>query len=231
MILQVININVYYGQSHVLHEVCININECGTVCVLGRNGVGKTTLLRSIIGLKEIKTGNIKLDGEDITDKEVHQIARKGVGYVPQGREIFTDFTVEENLRLGMLVRRTGHKTIPEHVLEMFPILRDRLHLNAGNLSGGEKQMLAFARALVAEPRLLLLDEPTEGLAPIIVKEVREKIVESGKDRGVLLVEQNIATALATANFAYMIKKGTVVAEGMIDVLASDGIIEKHMAV
>ena len=229
MLLKVIDIDVYYGESHVLHNLHLDVNENETVCVLGRNGVGKTTLLKTIIGLKKAKRGKIIFAGNDISKADTHEIARKGVGYVPQGREIFAGFTVEENLRLGMLELKKGNKRIPESVLEMFPILKERLKQSADNLSGGEQQMLAFARALVGEPRLLLLDEPTEGLAPLIVKEIQKKILECAKDKGILLVEQKLETALATAKIAYIMKKGAIVVEGTVEQLINDGIIHKHL--
>ena len=196
-LLEVKSLNTYYGESHILRDVDINVKSGEMVCLIGRNGVGKTTLLKSLIGLLKPKKGEIYLIGEDIKRNPPHQRARKGMAYVPQGREIIPYLTVEENLMIGMESLPGGlskNKKIDSIVYELFPILKDFLARKGGDLSGGQQQQLAIARALLGKPKLLLLDEPTEGIQPNIVLDIEKAINKIIKDAGigVLLVEQHL---------------------------------------
>ena len=196
-ILEVKSLNTYYGESHILRDVDLNVKDGEMVCLIGRNGVGKTTLLKSLIGLLKVKKGEINFIGENVNRKAPHQRARKGMAYVPQGREIISYLTVEENLMLGMESLPGGlskNKNINSYIYDLFPILNDFLARKGGDLSGGQQQQLAIARALLGKPKLLLLDEPTEGIQPNIVLDIENAInliiKESGI--GVLLVEQHL---------------------------------------
>jgi branched-chain amino acid transport system ATP-binding protein len=211
------NINTYYGDSHILRDMSLTVKAGETVALLGRNGVGKTTTLKSIVGWVPPRRGSVKLDGAEIAGGEMMAIARRGVSLVPEERRIFTNLTVAENLRLAMVTARKPGWSL-EHVYEKFPRLRERLKHKGDEISGGEKQMLAIARALVQDTRVLLLDEPTEGLAPLIVREV-EAIVREIKAAGmtILLVEQNWYSALSVADRCYIIDGGTVRFEGTPD--------------
>jgi len=212
----------YYGESHILKSVSLTVGAGETVALLGRNGVGKTTTLKSIVGWVKPRSGSVKLGGEEIAGSDMMTIARKGISLVPEERRIFTNLTVAENLRLAQITARRPGWTL-ERVYERFPRLRDRLANKGDEISGGEKQMLAIARALVQDTRVLLLDEPTEGLAPLIVREV-ESIVRDISAQGmtILLVEQNFYSALAVAQRCYVIDQGTIAFEGLPEELRSD---------
>lgn len=211
--LSVSDVNAYYGDSHVLQGVNLEVNrEC--VAVLGRNGMGKTTLLRAIMGLTPPRSGDISWKGEDVAGMKPYEIAGRGLGYVPQGRRLFKSLSVEEHLRLTHQKSKSHEQWTPDSVFQLFPELRDRRKLSGTKLSGGEQQMLAIGRALVTNPRLLLLDEPSEGLAPVAVERVIE-IVKGLLDRdiAVLLVEQNMHVAERLADRVYVLVSGKTVFE------------------
>ncbi len=208
--LRVRGLNTYYGESHILRDLSLEIAHGETVALLGRNGVGKTTTLKSIVGWLRPASGSVELEGVGIAGREMMEIARLGVALVPEERRIFTNLTVAENLKLAQVTARRSGWTL-ERVYEKFPRLRERLRNRGDEISGGEKQMLAIARALVQDIKVLLLDEPTEGLAPLIVREV-ERIVREIKAEGItiLLVEQNLYSALSVADRCYVIDQGTI---------------------
>ncbi|HOJ52085.1 MAG TPA: ABC transporter ATP-binding protein [Syntrophales bacterium] len=231
--LQVKEIHTYYGKSHILHGVNLELKEGEVVCLLGRNGVGKSTTLKSIMGIVRPKEGSIIFQDQELVGKTPHEIARLGVGYVPEDRRIFRSLTVHENLIMGL---KPGQKnedaknvwTI-EKIYERFPRLAERKGNKGGYLSGGEQQMLTVARTLVGNPRLILVDEPTEGLAPLIVKDVLEMLA-SVRDSGVtiLLVEQNFKAALKIADRFYVMGKGKIVFEGNTEALLNAHDIRKN---
>ncbi len=210
------DVHTYYGDSYVLQGVSLRVAPGQLVAVLGRNGVGKTTLIRSVVGFTPPRRGRIWLRGQEITHRPSHAIARMGVGLVPQGRRIFPSLSVEENL----VVAARGEGWTLERVYELFPRLRERAHHRGGKLSGGEQQMLAIGRALMTNPSLLLLDEPSEGLAPKLVLDLAHVLLQL-KERGlsVLMVEQNLPLALRLADYVYVMSKGTVVFEGSPEAL------------
>lgn len=209
-----------YGQSRVLEAVKLSVAEGEAVTLLGRNGVGKTTLLRTIVGLHPAEQGIVQLNGEDITDDPPYTRARKGIGYVPQGRGIFPHLTVDENLRVGFasLAGRAGKReqAIPDYVYELFPLLRRVASRKGGVLSGGEQQQLALARALVAQPKLLILDEPTEGIQPSIVQQIEEALreIRTRLKIAILLVEQYLDFAWSIADRFYVMRSGRIIDEG-----------------
>jgi branched-chain amino acid transport system ATP-binding protein len=218
-LLRVAGIDTYYGDSHILKNLSFEIRSGETVALLGRNGVGKTTTLKSIVGWVPPRAGTVTFDGTDITGKAMMENARRGISLVPEERRIFTNLTVYENIKLAQVTARgTGWSL--QDVYDHFPRLKERATNKGDEISGGEKQMLAIARALVQNTRLLLLDEPTEGLAPLIVREV-EAIVREIKAKGmtILLVEQNFYSALAVADRCYVIDQGTIQFEGTPDEL------------
>ncbi|MGH6933398.1 MAG: ABC transporter ATP-binding protein [Dongiaceae bacterium] len=208
MTLRVERINCYYGNVRVLRDVSLELAAGEVLCLLGRNGAGKTSTLKSIMGLMKPRSGRIVLDGVDLTALPAHEIPKRGVAYVPQGRRLFAELTVEENLTIGLLARDRGHET-RERVLELFPVLRERLRQRSGTLSGGEQEMLAVARALCLEPKVLLLDEPTEGLMPRMIATILAT-VGSLKAQGVaiILVEQRVEAALAVADRVLFMENG-----------------------
>jgi branched-chain amino acid transport system ATP-binding protein len=207
-------VSASYGAVPVLRDVSLRLEPGEVLCLLGRNGAGKTTTVKTVMGLVRPRAGRIALDGRDLAALRPHEIPRLGLAYVPQGRRLFPFLSVAENLRMGLLVGGHGRETL-DSVLGLFPILRDRLPQAAGTLSGGEQQMLATARALCARPRVLLMDEPTEGLAPLLVRRLLETIVTL-RDRGVgvLLVEQRVEAALSVADRAVLMENGQVRFEG-----------------
>lgn len=228
MMLKIENIHTYYGLSHILFGVSLEVSEGEIVCLLGRNGAGKSTTMRSIMGLTPPLQGTIKFKGEVITGKKPYQIARRGVGYVPDDRRVFADLTVGENLEISE--RKTGAAATwdKESVYDLFPPLRDIDSRKAGFLSGGEQQMLAIGRALMTNPEFLLLDEPTEGLAPLVV-EMLEAQIDKLREKGVtvLLAEQNVKVALRLSDRAYVIDDGVIRYHGSIEDLRENEEINK----
>jgi urea transport system ATP-binding protein len=233
-ILEVRGLNVYYGESHILRDVDLHVVRGQMVCLIGRNGVGKTTMLKTILGLLTARSGEINLDGQQISRMATDRRVRSGIAYVPQGREIIPRLTVAENLILGMEARAGGRKaqdTIPEHIFELFPVLKQMLNRMGGDLSGGQQQQLAIARALMGNPRLLVLDEPTEGIQPSIVLEIEAAVKKIVRETGisVLLVEQHLHF-VRQADWYYAMQKGGIVASGSTQELSPE-IIQKFLAV
>jgi urea transport system ATP-binding protein len=233
-ILEVRGLNVYYGESHILRDVDLHIFPGQMVCLIGRNGVGKTTLLKTILGLLNARSGEIYLEGQAISRIATDRRVRSGIAYVPQGREIIPRLTVAENLILGMEARAGGRKkqdTIPEHIFELFPVLKQMLNRMGGDLSGGQQQQLAIARALMGNPRLLVLDEPTEGIQPSIILEIEAAVKKIVRETGisVLLVEQHLHF-VRQADWYYAMQKGGIVASGSTQELSPE-IVQKFLAV
>ncbi|CAN5830916.1 urea ABC transporter ATP-binding subunit UrtE [soil metagenome] len=231
--IQVDQLNQYYGSSHTLRGISLAVNKGECLALLGRNGVGKTTLLKCIMGVLPVSSGSVTLEGKDITRLAAHQRARRGIAYVPQGREIFARLTVEENLLMG-LATKSGRQasSINDDVYELFPVLKDMLHRRGGDLSGGQQQQLAIARALLAEPRLIIFDEPTEGIQPSIIKDI-ERVIHVLRERGemgIILCEQYFDFARALADQFVVLSRGEVVACGKQDSMDSDD-VKKHLAV
>jgi len=214
--LQVKDINQYYGGSHILRDVSAEARLGKVTVVLGRNGVGKTTLLKSLMGLVPIKTGSIEFAGKPIHQATPYARARAGIGFVPQGREIFPRLTVEENLLMGLAPKAGGSK-IPARIFEMFPVLKDMLHRRGGDLSGGQQQQLAIGRALAGDPKILILDEPTEGIQPSIIKDIGNVIsaLTKGGEMAVLLVEQYYDFAKSLADHYLVISRGEIIKQGL----------------
>jgi urea transport system ATP-binding protein len=230
--LSISNLEQFYGGSHTLWDITMEIPQGSVTCLMGRNGMGKTTLLRCVMGLVGAKSGSIVYEGTDLRSVAAEQRSRMGIGYVPQGREIFAQLSVEENLRIGLGVRRTPSRGVPEHLYEMFPVLKKMLRRRGGDLSGGQQQQLAIARALLIEPRLLILDEPCEGIQPNIVHEIGDVILRLNKDHGltVLLVEQKLPFARRVANEFRVLDKGRFVVGGPIADLTDD-LVRHHLTV
>jgi urea transport system ATP-binding protein len=230
--LKLTNVDSYYDRSHILHAVCLEIPIGQVMAVLGRNGTGKTTLLKTLMGLTDRMEGQISLDGTEIEKDPTFRRARAGIAYVPQGREIIPDFSIRENILMGAFARADGKREIPELVPEMFPYLMDNLERSGGILSGGQQQQLAIARALAAHPRIILLDEPNEGIQPSIVEEIEAVIIRLNRQLGltVVLVEQNVSFARQAAHRFAMMEKGRIVVAGAIAEL-SDDMVHRHMAV
>lgn len=228
--LEIEHLDQFYGGSHTLWDLSLRVEQGDCLCVMGRNGVGKTTLLRSIMGTVATQSGVIRFGGADLRKLPVHARAKLGIGYVPQGREIFPQLTVEENLHLGLVATRD--EAIPERIFELFPVLKTMKHRRGGDLSGGQQQQLAIGRALVLRPSLLVLDEPTEGIQPNIVQEIGNILVRLNREDGIsiILVEQKLAFAKAVASRFAIMDRGRVVFEGGIGSLADD-VVKKHLVV
>jgi len=231
-VLAVKGLNQFYGGSHILWDVDLSVPDGTLICLMGRNGMGKTTLLKCIMGLLRTASGNVTFDGVDLLKRRAEERARLGIGYVPQGREIFSHLTVEENLKVGLGVRKNGARAIPQRIFDLFPVLKKMMHRRGGDLSGGQQQQLAIGRALVLEPKLLILDEPTEGIQPNIVHEIGDIILRLNKDEGlaVLLVEQKLPFARRVASEFCVLSNGRQVAGGEIAEL-TDEIVRVHLSV
>ena len=231
-LLQTRGVNQFYGGSHILWDVDLDVRQGSITCLMGRNGMGKTTLLKCVMGLLPIREGSIHFGGEDLLRRAAEQRAGLGIGYVPQGREIFPQLTVEENLQLGVYVRPDRSRAALEPIYDTFPVLKKMLRRRGGDLSGGQQQQLAIGRALVFNPRLLILDEPCEGIQPNIVAEIGDLLIRLNRDTGltVLLVEQKLPFARRVATDFRILDKGRLAAQGAIDAL-SDALVRRHLSV
>ncbi len=225
-------LNQYYGQSHTLWELDIEIPKNQCTCILGRNGVGKTTLVQSIMGLAPNVTGEIWFDGKNISNLSAEHRAPMGIAYIPQGRQIFAQLTVEENIRTGFFASRAKHDNVPDSIYELFPVLREMGHRRGGDLSGGQQQQLAIARALVLDPKVLIMDEPAEGIQPTIVQEIGDVITQLVQDHGmtILLVEQKLPFARRVGERYLILDRGRLMVEGDMSAL-DDTLIKKYLTV
>ena len=230
--LSLTNLESYYGRSRALNGISLEIEPQRITGIAGRNGTGKTTLLKTIMGLTDAARGSIRLNGQDISALPTHGRARAGIAYVPQGRGIIPEFTIRENIVMGAFANRAGRRSIPEIVPELFPYLAANLDRPGGVLSGGQQQQLAIARALAAEPDVVLLDEPNEGIQPSIVEEIERVILRLSREFGltVILVEQNIGFLRRAASRFAMLEKGRVVESGPIEDL-TDAVVDRHMTI
>ena len=230
--IQIKDVNQYYKQSHTLWNLNLEIKKGRCTCIMGRNGVGKTTLSKVIMGLLPIKSGELIYDGNDISSLSADKRAGIAIGYVPQGREIFSQLTVQENLEIGVLVNRNKIKKVPNKIFDLFPVLKDMANRKGGDLSGGQQQQLAIGRALCIDPKFLILDEPSEGIQPNIVAQIGEVIdyLTKEEEMTVMLVEQKLPFARRHGDDFYVLDRGSVVANGEIEQL-SDEIVKKYMSV
>jgi urea transport system ATP-binding protein len=228
-VLEIAQVNQFYGGSHTLWDAALEVPAGGCVCLMGRNGVGKTTLLKVIMGLLPSRSGSIRFGGQELAGTPPERRARLGIGYVPQGREIFADLTVEENLKVGLAAKRV--RELPKRIFAMFPVLQKMLGRRGGDLSGGQQQQLAIGRALANDPKLIILDEPTEGIQPNIVHEIGN-VIKTLNEEGiaVLLVEQKLPFARRVARTFCMMDRGHTVATGAIADL-SDDLVRQHLVV
>ena len=231
-VLSVTGLNQFYGGSHTLWDVSLDVPARSRTCLMGRNGMGKTTLLKCIMGLLPATSGKIVFDGANLGAQPPEARARLGIGYVPQGREIFPQLTVAENLQVGVGIRRNGSSGVPPRIFDLFPVLKTMRHRRGGDLSGGQQQQLAIGRALVLEPSLLILDEPTEGIQPNIVHEIGDIILKLNEEMGltVLLVEQKLPFARRVASEFRILEKGRCIAGGAIGSLTDD-LVRAHLSV
>jgi len=231
-VLEIRALNHFYGGSHTLWDVDLNVRAGSRMCVMGRNGMGKTTLLKCLMGLQPVQSGSMTFEGADLRKCAAEQRAQLGIGYVPQGREIFSHLTVEENLRVGLGIRKNGPRSIPPRIFDLFPALKSMMKRLGGDLSGGQQQQLAIGRALVLEPKLLILDEPTEGIQPNIVHEIGDIILKLNQEQGLtlLLVEQKLPFARRVASEFCILGKGRRVAAGPIEELTDD-VVRTHLSV
>ena len=230
--LKIEQLNQYYGQSHTLWDLDLDVPEGQCTVLMGRNGVGKTTLLQCIMGLLQIKSGVIDYKGKDLRKVSAEQRAGLGIGYVPQGRQIFPLMTVEENLQIGLPARRDGLRKVPDFIYELFPVLKEMLGRRGGDLSGGQQQQLAIGRALVTDPSLLILDEPTEGIQPNIVADIGNIVRRLNREMGltVLLVEQKLPFARKVADRFCLLDRGRAVATGEMPEL-NEELIQQYLTV
>jgi urea transport system ATP-binding protein len=231
-VLAVKSFNQFYGGSHTLWDVDLFVPAGSRMCLMGRNGMGKTTLLKCIMGLLPASSGSITFEGTDLLKCRAEERARIGIGYVPQGREIFSHLTVQENLSIGLGIRKNGPRAIPQRIFDLFPVLKQMMNRRGGDLSGGQQQQLAIGRALVLEPKLLILDEPTEGIQPNVVHEIGDIILRLNKEEGltVLLVEQKLPFARRVASEFCILANGRRVASGEISEL-TDEVVHAHLSV
>ena len=230
--LELSNVTSYYRNSPALQDVSLSVSKGEFLSVLGRNGVGKTTLMRAILGLMDRTTGSIKLDGEELIKKPTHDRAKAGIGYVPQGRGILPKFTVRENLRMGTFAADGKDGDIDEWIFELFPILKQFLNRQGGNLSGGQQQQLAIGRALLTKPKVILLDEPAEGIQPNIVEQIEEVLVDLNSKRGltIVLVEQNVEFARRASQSFVILDRGSLAIQGAVMEL-TDELVNQYMTV
>ena len=231
-ILQVSRLNQFYGESHTLWDLDLSVIKGKCTVLMGRNGVGKTTLLQCIMGLQNTRDGRIHFNGQDIQNEIAEKRAGLGVGYVPQGRQIFPQLTVGQNLELGLFARKDKAKKIPESIFELFPVLKEMISRRGGDLSGGQQQQLAIGRALVIDPKILILDEPTEGIQPNIVQQIGDIITQLSTEMGitVLLVEQKLPFARRVGDYFCVMERGKNVATGKMSEL-SDELVQKFLTV
>ncbi|WP_438863015.1 urea ABC transporter ATP-binding subunit UrtE [Neptunicella sp.] len=230
--IELTSVNQKYGGTQILWDLDMCIKPGSRTCIMGRNGVGKTTLLKCIMGLLPIDSGVIQIGNKDVSRESVELRPNIGIGYVPQGRDIFPQLTVEENLKLSLNCQRQRSKKIPESVYALFPVLKEMLHRRGGDLSGGQQQQLAIARALVLNPDVLILDEPNEGIQPNIVQLIRDVLLKLNKEQGmtIILVEQKLPFARAVGEFFYLMEKGSVIASGEMEKLDAE-LVSQHLAV
>ncbi len=231
-ILRVSSLNQFYGESHTLWDLDLSVIKGKCTVLMGRNGVGKTTLLQCIMGLQDTRDGSIHFNGQDIQNEIAEKRAGLGVGYVPQGRQIFPQLTVGQNLELGLFARKDKVKQVPEFIFELFPVLKEMISRRGGDLSGGQQQQLAIGRALVIDPKMLILDEPTEGIQPNIVQQIGDIITQLNKEMGitVLLVEQKLPFARRVGDYFCIMERGKNVATGEMSEL-SDELVQKFLTV
>lgn len=230
--LELVNVSSFYGSTPILTNITFRVEQGELLAVLGRNGVGKTTLARTIMGLTTRMTGVMKINGADAIAKNIHQRARAGIGYVPQGRGILPKLTVRENITLGTFARADGKHEVPDQVLQMFPYLAEHLNQRAGTLSGGQLQQLAIARALAMDPQLLILDEPTEGIQPNIAEQIQDTIRALNKKMGltVFLIEQHVGFAKSVADNFMIMDKGNIVKSASIAGL-NDDLVHRYLMI
>ena len=230
--IKVSQLNQLYGSSQILWNVDFEIKQGSCACLMGRNGVGKTTFLKVLMGLLPIKSGQVLISGQDVAKLPTETRPALGIGYVPQGRDIFPQLTVQENLNVALAGRKNKNKRISDNIYELFPVLKEMLSRRGGDLSGGQQQQLAIARALVIEPKILILDEPNEGIQPNIVKQIGDVVIRLNRELGItiLLVEQKINFARRVAMEFRLMERGTIVADGNMDEL-SDNLVKQYLSV
>jgi len=230
--IELTSVNQKYGGTQILWDLDLKIEKGSRTCIMGRNGVGKTTLLKTIMGLLPVSSGSVVINDQEMTKASVEKRPEIGVGYVPQGRHIFPQLTVEENLKISLNCSRQTSKTIPNHIFKLFPVLKEMLHRRGGDLSGGQQQQLAIGRALVLNPDILILDEPNEGIQPNIVQLIRDVLLKLNKENGmtIILVEQKLPFARAVGENFHLMEKGSVIASGEMSEL-NDELVSKYLAV
>ena len=228
--LEISHLNVAYGESQVIHDISFKVGPRESVAIMGRNGMGKTTLLKSLIGLLSARAGAIRLGDIDLVGQPSYRRVQRGLAFVPQGRMVFPFLTVEQNILCG--AEHSGYRQVPEYIYQFFPVLKEMKHRKGGNLSGGQQQQLAIARAMLTDPKIVLLDEPTEGIQPNIVEQIEDVIIRLNNEHGIMvvLVEQDVHFARRASRSFVIIEKGHVAASGPIDTLTDD-LVHRHMAV